>query len=252
MRDSPAISRGAWPRNLSPVGRAPQSDLGGRESQDGTTPAAGVAVKILTCPQRSPEWFQARAGRLGSSDAKDAFASKKSAGEPAATRDLRLRLAIEQLTGQPEETDHYVNADMQRGIDLEPAARAAYEAHTLTLVDQVGYVQHDELMAGASPDGFVDDEGLIEIKCPRPANHLRWMRAGTLPDEYLTQCRHGLWITGRQWIDFVSYCPALPAPIPSLWIVRLGPVDLGFYEAQVRQFLATVDAERDELLKMKG
>ncbi|MEK9723283.1 MAG: YqaJ viral recombinase family protein [Rhodospirillaceae bacterium] len=105
--------------------------------------------------QRTPEWFALRLGRLTASDAKDMLAVIKS-GEAAARRDLRMRLVCERLTGQPSE-DTYTNADMQRGVDLEPEARRAYEAHTGQLVDtRVGFISHDDCAAGCSPDGVVE------------------------------------------------------------------------------------------------
>jgi predicted phage-related endonuclease len=199
---------------------------------------------VLTCEQRSEAWYSARAGVLGASSAADMLARVKT-GEAAARRDLRARLVVEKLTGQPVE-DTYKNADMQRGIDLEPLARTAYEALTGELVDQVGFVKHDTLPIGCSPDGVIGDfEGGIEIKAPRLATHLAYWRGGKVPAEYLPQLTHTLFVTGADWWDFVSYAPQFPEPL-RLFVVRLTreDVDLKAYELALSLFLSEV--ERDE------
>lgn len=204
---------------------------------------------VVDVPQRSPEWFQARLGRLTASDAKHALNFLKGGNESAARRDLRMRLVCERLTGQSQ-ADDYTNADMARGVELEPEARAAYEAEAGVLVESVGFVQHDTLMAGGSPDGMVNGwEGLIEIKCPRPANHVRLLREGGIPYEHKPQLAHLLWLTGARWIDFVSYCPQLPERM-RLYVARMCPsveesasVNLAEHERYVTRFLQEVDVD---------
>lgn len=206
---------------------------------------------VTDYPQRSAEWFAARLGRLCASDAKDMLATVKT-GEAAARRDLRMRLVLERITGQSQ-GDDYINADMQRGIDLEPQARTAYEFRTGRLVSEVGFIQHDTLMAGCSPDGFVRDEmpgiadqpsGLVEFKCPRSAKHLTYLRSGTVPPEHRAQLVHQLWITGAAWVDFVSFDPQMPEKL-QLFIVRLvrDAAEIAAYAATATAFLADVDAE---------
>lgn len=196
---------------------------------------------IIACDQRSPEWMALRLGKLTGSRAADAFATLKSGGESASRRNLRLQLVLERLTGQSQESG-YINADMERGILLEPDACAAYEAETGIVVSPVGFVAHDTLAAGCSPDGLTDD-GLIEIKCPKAATHLDYVRGG-LPAEYRTQILHGLWLTGAAWADFVSYHPAFPLAL-QLKVTRLyaKDLDLAAYELTVRLFLGEVDRE---------
>src|SRR5207245_5572453 len=121
---------------------------------------------VLDCAQRSDEWKQARLGRLNGSRAADMLATLKSGGEAAARRDLRTALVLERICVVSQENG-YVNADMERGIQLEPDALAAYEAQTGSLVQPVGYCVHESLMCGVSPDGLVGDDGLVEVKCPR-------------------------------------------------------------------------------------
>lgn len=207
---------------------------------------------IINCEQRSDEWFKARLGRLTSSRASDAFATLKSGkGEAASRRNLRVSLALERLTGQPCE-DRYSNKHMDRGVELEPEAVAVYEATKGVFVERVGFISHDELMAGYSPDGLVEPDGLIECKAPIPAVHLGYFRDG-IPSDYLTQIRHALWMTGRAWADFVSYCTAFPEDM-QLYVKRVYALDLDIpgYERDVRAFLADVDKELDAINKLRG
>jgi YqaJ-like recombinase protein len=202
-----------------------------------------VSFTVIDAPQRSPEWFAARLGRLTGSRAADMLATIKS-GEAAARRDLRTQLVCERLTGQVQE-DPFVNAAMQRGIDCEPLAFAAYEAQTGTLVERSGFLAHDSYMAGCSLDGHVDGfTGLIELKCPKSTTHLRYLRGGVVPLDYLPQILHNLWITDAQWADFVSFDDRFP-PELQLFIVRVTRDEkvIFEYERKALAFLSEVDLE---------
>jgi len=195
------------------------------------------------CAQRSPEWHALRLGKLTGSHAADMLATVKTKGaEAAARRDLRLRLVCERLTGASSEGD-YVSKDMQRGVDLEPAARAAYEAATGSIVKPIGFVAHDALAAGCSPDGLVRG-GIVEIKCPKAATHLGYIRGRSLPRDYAPQITHNLWITDAGFCDFVSYGDRFP-PALQLFRIRVprASVDLAAYELAARLFLAEVERE---------
>lgn len=197
-------------------------------------------MKIVACEQRTPEWAAARLGLLTGSRVADAFATIKK-GEAAGRRNLRTQLVLERLTQQSQEGD-FCSPDMERGMALEPDAYAAYEAETGRLVQSVGFVMHDDLLTGCSPDGLTF-EGVIEIKCPKAATHLEYLRDG-LPGKYLLQIQHSLWITGAAWGDFVSYHPAFP-PEVRLKVTRVlaSCCDFDAHEREVRRFLAEVDAE---------
>lgn len=206
---------------------------------------------VVECDQRSPEWFAARAGRLTGSAAADVFATLKSGGEPASRRDLRTRLVLERLTGKCQEDD-YDNADMRRGRDLEPLARAAYEALTGLTVTQTGFLAHDTLPIGCSLDGHVGDyDGIVEIKAPRSAKHLMYLRAGVLPAEHVYQVMHNLFVTGAAWCDWVSYDPSFP-PELQLLVVRSSrdAKEMKAYEMAIRLFLTEVEREQDAIEKM--
>lgn len=202
--------------------------------------------------QRSEAWFKARLGRLTGSTASDMLATIKS-GEAAVRRDLRVRLVVERLTGRTQE-DGYTNAAMQRGTEKEPDALAAYEASTGLVAWPIGFLAHDDLMAGCSPDGLVDDgAGLLELKCPKSATHLSYIKSGKVPANHIPQLTHNLWITGALWADFVSFDDRFPT---ELQIVRYrllaSDVDLKAYELMVRLFLAEVDKEVAELTERIG
>lgn len=198
---------------------------------------------IVHAEQRSPEWFQARLGRLTGSRASDMLATIKS-GEAAARRDLRVQLAVERLTNTLQE-DVFINAAMQRGIDCEPLAFAAYEALTGQVVERSGFLAHREQQAGCSLDGHIDDfAGILEVKCPKSATHLRYLRAGTVPTDYLPQITHNLWITGAAWCDFLSFDDRFPAALQTFLVrVRAADLDLAAYEKKALAFLTEVDAE---------
>lgn len=199
---------------------------------------------IIDAEQRSPEWFAARAGLLTGSRAADMLATIKS-GEAAARRDYRLQLVCERLTGQPQE-DGFINAAMQRGIDLEPKAFAAYEALTGSVAVRTGFLRHVTHLAGCSLDGHVDHfAGIVEIKCPKSATHLKyWRGPGTAPDEYLPQITHNLFITGAEWCDFLSFDDRFPPDLQTFLVrVWAKDVDLAGYEKKALAFLAEVDAE---------
>lgn len=204
-------------------------------------------VTIIDAPQRSPEWFAARCGRLTASAAAAMLATIKS-GEAAARRDLRTKLVVERLTGQPQE-DGFVSADMQRGVELEADAFAAYEAQTGAVVERVGFLRHDALLIGCSPDGVLDGgTGILELKVPKSATHLRYLRDGSLPAEYVGQIRHTLWVTGAKYVEFVSYDPRFPDHL-QLFIHRVERVEIDVlaYAKCAEKFLAEVEAEVEAL-----
>jgi len=117
-------------------------------------------------------------------------------------------LIAEKVMGEIPET--YDNEWMARGRELEPDARAFYEFERGVTVQEVGFCKHDKYECGISPDGLVGPDGGLEIKCPAPSTHVKYFRAGKMPNEYKAQVQGCLWITERQWWDFLSYHPSLP------------------------------------------
>ena len=201
------------------------------------------AFTVIEAEQRSPEWFAARLGRLTGSRAADMLSIIKS-GEAAARRDLRVQLVCERLT-QTLQEDAFVNAVMQRGIDMEPAAFAAYESLTGQVARRTGFLAHDTLAIGCSLDGHIGNfDGLLEMKCPKSATHLRYLRAGTVPLDYLPQITHNLWVTGAAWCDFLSFDDRFPKGLQTFLVrVERSAIDLDAYITKATAFLAEVASE---------
>ena len=188
--------------------------------------------------QGTEEWLKARLGCLTASRANDACAAETT----AAYQNYLWQLVAERETGQSEEG--FVSADMQRGTEKEPIARAAYEAHTGNFVTQTGFWLHPEIeFFGASPDGLVED-GLIEIKCPRTSTHLQYRKEGKVPTKYKRQMMCQLLCTGRKWVDFVSFDDRVRES-KQLFIVRFEPKqsDLDEMLKKAQAFLKAVAKE---------
>jgi len=213
-----------------------------------------MTVTIVNVEQRSPEWFAARAGRLTSSVADCLFKEGRKKGEESyLRRDLRIRLALERLTGMSQEDEGVVTAAMQRGREKEVEARLAYEAATGQLVREVGFVSHNVHLVGTSPDGYVGNfEGVIDFKCPKSATHIGYLKDKRIPDDYLPQLRHHVWVTGAQWADFVSFDDRLPEHL-QLVIYRAtrDALDIPGYERVALDFLATVEREMADLQALR-
>lgn len=206
---------------------------------------------VHDCEQRSREWFEARAGILTASEAADMLAKPiKSGGEPACRRDLRVRKALERLTGKPAEESSFVSFDMKRGAEMEPDALACYELETGQAVQRVGFLRSLTLPIGCSPDGIVGDfDGGLELKAPKQATHWSYLQlGGTLPADYLPQITHSLFVTGLDWWDFSSYHPDFPEPL-RLYRVRVKreAVDLKAYALAVELFWKEIDRELEAM-----
>jgi putative phage-type endonuclease len=191
--------------------------------------------------QRSDEWFAARLGFATASRMNDALAGS----ETAARRNYLIQLVTERLTGQQQ--DSFSSAAMQRGTDLEPVARMAYEA-TNGFVDKAGFYKHPSIeWFGASPDGLVGDDGLVEIKCPNSTTHVDYILSGKVPTKYQRQMLAQLACTGRKWCDFVSFDDRLPEHL-QLFVVRFEPKpeEIDKLQEGVIKFLNDVQKEYDK------
>ena len=190
--------------------------------------------------QRSESWFNARLGKATGSKLNEALSKTKN-GDGAECVKYRLQLVTERLTGLKTET--YSNNYMEWGTEQEPFAREAYEAKFNEFVVEEGFVDHPTIpMTGASPDGLVGTEGLIEIKCPASTTHVSYLADGKVPTKYKKQMIWQIVCTGRKWCDFVSFDPRLPENL-RLFVVRFEPTaqEIAEVEAQVVDFLKTVD-----------
>jgi putative phage-type endonuclease len=160
--------------------------------------------------QRTESWFAMRAGKLTGSRFSDVM-NVIAGGKPGANRRaLIASLAVERLTGQCVET--FCNDAMRRGTELEPEARAAYEAHVGALCEEVAFIPHPSLdYVGVSPDGLVGPDGMVELKCPaNMAKHMDALLRGEHATEYRWQLQGQLWVAERAWVDATSYDPRYP------------------------------------------
>ena len=201
--------------------------------------------------QRSDQWFAARIGKVTASKVADVIAKTQS-GYAASRANYMAQLVCERLTGQREE--FFISGAMQHGTDTEPLARAAYESRYDVLVDEVGFVPHPSIeMAGASPDGLVGDDGLLEIKCPNTATHIDTLLTQTVPSKYNTQMQFQMACTGRSWCDFVSFDNRLPEEL-QLFVKRVPRDDVFIKQTEdaIVKFLAELDDKINKLMKVKN
>lgn len=200
--------------------------------------------------QGSKEWLELRLGKVTASRIADVLAKGKS-GEALSREDYRYELVVQRLTGDPGES--FTNAAMEWGTATEPQARIAYEAFADVFVEQVPFVLHPTIeWFGCSPDGLVQDDGLLEIKCPNSKTHIKYLNAGKPPAKYVPQMQCQMAVTGRQWCDFVSFDPRLPEDL-QLFVVRLDRDDdyIKSMEAEVVKFLDEVATMYKQLKEKK-
>lgn len=205
----------------------------------------------IDVPQNSPEWHAARCGSLGASSIADALARIKT-GWGASRAQVMSRLAIERLRGVPLGT--YQNQAMLDGIAREPEARAAYQFERMVTVKQVGLIRHPTIIGThASPDGYVGNNGLLEIKCPTHATHFDALDGAPIPKKYQYQMQWQLCCSGRQWCDFASYHPDFPDNM-KLHTTRVHRDDklIVDLEAQVREFLLELQTKLASLTARYG
>lgn len=194
--------------------------------------------------QRTPEWFLERKGKVTASRISDVMAKGRGGAESLTRAKYLDQLVTERLTKQVAEG--FTNEAIQRGVELESTARAAYCFRTDNHVDEVGFVGHPSISnSGASPDGLIQDTGLIEIKCPNSLTHIEYIMAGKPPAKYIPQMAWQLACTGRQWVDFVSYDDRLEDESKHLFIVRYERDDeyIAELEEAVKKFLEEVEAK---------
>jgi len=166
--------------------------------------------------QYSPEWVAVRNGIPTASQFARIMTPAQRKYSSQAT-DYALELIDQQHNGYTRTPE---DEDMRRGLELEPEARNWYAFDASTHVQQVGFCLSDCGRFGCSPDGLVGEDGGLEIKCPRPVTHLRYLHDGIVPPQYLPQIHGSLIVTGRAWWDFLSYCPGYPA-----LVLRVTPDD---------------------------
>lgn len=202
--------------------------------------------------QGSAEWFAVRAGSLTGSRIYEACAKTKAGKYYASRDDLLMEKLIERLTGQPAQ--HFVTDAMAWGNMYEGEARAVYETRKGVMVQDCGYLEHPSIAhSGASPDGLVGEDGVIEIKCPTTKTHLETMLSGEIPEQYIYQMAWEIDSAGRKWADFISYDPRLPGNL-SFFCVRYVPSPdfLEYLRKEVIQFLDELARLEEKVRAYKG
>jgi hypothetical protein len=209
-------------------------------------------VRVIDVVQGTDAWHSARLGLATASCFAHILAQSRTKGqESASRRNLRLKLVLERITGRKGPS--FESFATRQGTAREADARRAYEVETGDLVEQRGFVRHDILEAGASPDGWIDADGGLEIKSPEPSAHLAALRTARVPSEYVAQVQGCMWICQRRWWRFVSWNPDFPEAL-QLVIVHV-PRDQAYIDrlaSEVTVFLDEVRAELAELQAMPG
>lgn len=201
--------------------------------------------------QGTTEWFEARLGKVTASRVVDVIAMTKS-GYSASRANYMAQLVVERITGKVEES--YSNAAMAWGTEHEPMARAEYEILRGVMVNEIGFVPHPTIEnSGASPDGLVNDKGLIEIKCPNTATHIETLLTREIPKKYICQMYWQIACTGREWCDFVSYDPRMPDHL-KLCVINVPRNEelIGELETEIAKFLKEVDLKVENLINLTG
>jgi len=201
--------------------------------------------------QGTEAWFAARVGKITASRVVDVMARTKT-GWGASRANYAAELIAERLTGNSAPS--FTNDAMRWGTDTEPYAREAYARRFGVDVYEIGFVDHPEVaMSGASPDGLIGTDGLLEVKCPNTATHLDYLLSGTVPQKYITQMMWQMASTGREWCDFASFDPRLPLNM-QLFVQRV-PRDVGLIldlETEVSAFHDEIEAKLSELRRLYG
>jgi len=185
--------------------------------------------------QGTDAWLQSRVGLITGSRVYDVIKGSRLAG----WKNYKAQLLVERLTGQP--TESFTSKPMQWGTDTEPLARLRYQLITRSAVEETGFIKDAERDFGASPDGLVGKDGLVEIKCPNTAQAFETLKTGKIPPQYIAQMQAQMYVTERQWCDYCSFDPRLPAHA-SIYIKRVERDD-----DYIAEMLLAVDTFIEEL-----
>lgn len=205
-------------------------------------------MNVIDVVQGTEAWKKARVGHVTASKISDVMAKGKNGKEATTRANYRAEIVVELLTGEPYE-DGITSKDMKRGTEMEPYARELYQQQSSLEVVQTGFVLHPTIdWAGASPDGLVGDDGLLEIKCPKSKTHLIYLLSDKIPSDYEKQMLWQMACTGRSWCDFVSYDNRFPKH-KQLFIKRLerNKSKIADIEKEVIKFNTEIDITMTKL-----
>lgn len=196
----------------------------------------------FTMEQGSDAWKMIKLGKVSAS----CFSNAMAGGSGKTRTTLMRKLIAERMTDEPQET--YSNATMDRGVEVEQAAREYYAAINDCIVSEIGFIQLDfDGDIGVSPDGLVGEDGLIEIKCPNSSTHIGYILDNKLPSVYKAQVQGQLWVSGRKWTDFISYDPRVSKR--PYWCIRVTRDEqyIAEIEIKIRKFVADMKTVMDKL-----
>lgn len=208
----------------------------------------GELIDPRTIEQGTELWHQARRGHITASNVTDVMAKGKDGKESSTRRKYLMRIVAERESNQAQESS-FTSAALEWGKETETFARIAYEVSRETFVETTGFWLHPTIQwLGASPDGLVANDGLVEIKCPNTTTHLEYILAGKAPAEYMKQMQCQLWVTGRAWCDFISFDPRVRKS-KQLFVVRVERDEkvIAEMEQAVIQFLDEVQSVINQL-----
>ena len=204
--------------------------------------------------QQDDDWRHLRLGCATGSGFADVLSTGRGGQESTGRRNYRVRLALEIITGEPEH-DGFTSFAIKQGIEREPIARARFESETGHLVEEVSFIKLNHMPVGCSPDGLIDDDAGLEIKCPTKAIHLQYLSlTDQPPDEYRAQVQGCMFVTGRSHWHFVSFNPDFPPELQmhhivvqrdDLYIKRLED-ELWRFTADVKATVKEIEALRDK------
>lgn len=203
---------------------------------------------IVQAEQRSEPWFEARLSRVTGSMASNVWDKTKKGERVAGWSTYQSQLLAEALTGISAD-DVFVTRDMQRGIELEPVARRAIARQVGAVIRETGFLARNDLRIGSSLDGDIDDfRAVVELKCPKTTTHLRYIEENVVPDTYMGQALHNIFVSGAETIFFGSFDDRLP-PHLQLFVKEVHAKDLPLeeYERDLREFLKQLEGRIEAL-----
>jgi len=208
---------------------------------------------IVDAEQRSGAWFEARLSRVTGSMASNVWDKTKKGERVAGWTSYQDQLLAEALTGISAD-DVYVTRDMQRGIELEPVARNALARQLGVRIRETGFLAHKTIRAGSSLDGDIDDfRAVVELKCPKTTTHLRYIEANVVPDTYMGQGLHNLYVSGAEVLYFGSFDDRLP-PHLQLFVKEVNAKDMPLeeYERDLLAFTTQLEERIQALALVPG
>lgn len=202
-------------------------------------------LEVIDCEQGSETWHACRAGLPTASEMSTVMATGRGGGVSLTRAKYLRKLAAERITGRVIQTWNG-NADTERGHEQEPEARRLYAFMRDADPKLVGFMRRGPV--GASPDSLIGDDGLLEIKSKRGDIQIELLETGEMPPEHKAQVQGQLWVSGRKWVDFMSFSPGLP---PFIQRIERDPIYIAELAKATSAFLEELEALTERIAKMQ-